>query len=117
NILYYTKSAPLDNSKPNFQAISDKDILTYENNTSNRDIISEINSIIINKLPEYSNNITDISIKALIILICEYILFYNILNLATSRRLSLPCDVHIRWPGHHGDNVVGVLYFQAKKQK
>ncbi|PYH67025.1 uncharacterized protein BO88DRAFT_344934, partial [Aspergillus vadensis CBS 113365] len=80
NTLYYTESAPLNNSKPNLQAVSGKNILIYKNNISNRNIILEINSIIINGFPDYPNNMINIFIKALTVLICEYIPSYNILN-------------------------------------
>ncbi|GLA56298.1 hypothetical protein AnigIFM63604_007629, partial [Aspergillus niger] len=56
--------------KPNFQAVSDEGILTHENDVSDTDTMSEVDSVVTNELPEHPNNVADTSTKALTMLIC-----------------------------------------------
>ncbi|KAI2937939.1 hypothetical protein CBS147321_7469 [Aspergillus niger] len=66
--------------KPNFQAVSDEGILTHENDVSDTDTMSEVDSVVTNELPEHPNNVADTSTKALTMLICEYVPLYVVPN-------------------------------------
>ncbi|KAI2865694.1 hypothetical protein CBS76997_11320 [Aspergillus niger] len=71
NASHYTESAPPDDRKPNFQAVSGEGILTHENDASDRDAMSEVDSVVTNELPDHPNNVADTSTKALTMLICD----------------------------------------------
>ncbi|GLA21806.1 hypothetical protein AnigIFM62618_001655 [Aspergillus niger] len=71
NASHYTESAPPDDRKPNFQAVSGEGILTHENDASDRDAMSEVESVVRNELPDYPNNVADTSTKALTMMICD----------------------------------------------
>ncbi|KAI3036372.1 hypothetical protein CBS147353_11933 [Aspergillus niger] len=73
NASHDTESAPPDDRKPNFQAVSGEGILTHENGASDRDAMSEVDSVVTNELPEHPNDVADTSTKALTVLICEYV--------------------------------------------
>ncbi|GLA44700.1 hypothetical protein AnigIFM63309_005883 [Aspergillus niger] len=74
NASHYTESAPPDDRKPNFQAVSGEGILTHENDASDRDAMSEVDSVVTNELPDHPYNVADTSTKALTMLICDDIL-------------------------------------------
>ncbi|OJZ80211.1 hypothetical protein ASPFODRAFT_53689 [Aspergillus luchuensis CBS 106.47] len=80
NASHYTESAPPDDRKPNFQAVSGEGILTHEHDASDRDAMSEVDSVVTNELPDHPNNVADTSTKALTMLICEYVPFYDVPN-------------------------------------
>ncbi|BCR99922.1 uncharacterized protein AKAW2_50264S [Aspergillus luchuensis] len=71
NASHYTESAPPDGRKANFQAVSGEGISTHENDASDRDAMSEVDSVVPNELPEHPNNVADTSTKALTMLICD----------------------------------------------
>ncbi|RDH26508.1 hypothetical protein BDQ94DRAFT_177492 [Aspergillus welwitschiae] len=71
NASHFTESAPPDDRKPNIQAVSVQAILTHKNVASDRDAMSEVDSVVTNELPEHPNNVSDTSTKALTMLICE----------------------------------------------
>ncbi|PYH64010.1 uncharacterized protein BO88DRAFT_439058 [Aspergillus vadensis CBS 113365] len=71
NASHDTESAPPDDRKPKFQAVLGEGILTHENGASDRDAMSEVDSVLTNELPEYSNDVADTSTKALTVLICD----------------------------------------------
>ncbi|GKZ75188.1 hypothetical protein AnigIFM50267_003119 [Aspergillus niger] len=71
NASHFTESAPPDNRKPNVQAVSGEGILTQENDTSDRDAMWEVNSVVTNELPEHPNDVADTSMEALKVLICD----------------------------------------------
>ncbi|KAL3250682.1 hypothetical protein ABHI18_011063, partial [Aspergillus niger] len=80
NASHYTESAPPDDSKPNLQAVSGEGILTHENDASDRDAMSEVDSVVTNGLPDHPNDVADMSMKALTVLICEYVPSYDVPN-------------------------------------
>ncbi|RDH26923.1 hypothetical protein BDQ94DRAFT_176060 [Aspergillus welwitschiae] len=71
NASHDTESAPPDDRKPKFQAVSGEGILTHENGASDRDAMSEVDSVVTNELPEHPNDVADTSTKALTVLICD----------------------------------------------
>ncbi|KAI2863189.1 hypothetical protein CBS63078_11355 [Aspergillus niger] len=78
NASHYTESAPPDDRKPNFQAVSGEGILTHENDASDRDAMSEVDSVVINELPDHLDNVADTSTKVLTTLICDYVPSYDV---------------------------------------
>ncbi|OJZ79861.1 hypothetical protein ASPFODRAFT_54442 [Aspergillus luchuensis CBS 106.47] len=80
NASHYTESAPPDDRKPNFQAVPDESIFTHENDASDRDATSEVDSVVTNELSDHPNNVADTSTKALTMLICEYVPSYDVPN-------------------------------------
>ncbi|KAI2822763.1 hypothetical protein CBS133816_9253 [Aspergillus niger] len=80
NASHYTGSAPPDGRKANFQAVSGEGISTHENNASDRDAMSELDSVVTNELPEHPNNMADTSTKALTMLTCEYVPLCDVPN-------------------------------------
>ena len=80
NASHFTESAPPDDRKPNIQAVSVQAILTHKNVASDRDAMSEVDSVVTNELPEHPNNVSDTSTKALTMLICEYVPSYDVPN-------------------------------------
>ncbi|OJZ79779.1 hypothetical protein ASPFODRAFT_54592 [Aspergillus luchuensis CBS 106.47] len=85
NASHYTESAPPDDRKPNFQAVSGEGILTHENDASDRDAMSEVDSVVTNEFPEHPTDVADMSTKALTVLICEYVPSYDVPNPAAIR--------------------------------
>ena len=85
NASHYTESASPDDRKPNFQVVSGEGILTHENDASDRDAMSEVDSVVTNELPDHPNDVADMSTKALTVLICEYVPSYDVPNPAAIR--------------------------------
>lgn len=78
NAAHFIESAPPDDRKLNFQAVSVEAILTHKNVASDRDAMSEVDSVVTNELTEHLNNVSDTSPNALTILICEYVPFHDV---------------------------------------
>ncbi|KAI2864375.1 hypothetical protein CBS63078_11344 [Aspergillus niger] len=95
NAAHYIESAPPDDRKPNFQAVSVEAILTHKNVASDRDAMSDVDSVVTNELPEHPNNVSDTSTKALTILICDADLYLQDLNPESGELISvaIPGDI------------------------
>ncbi|GAA92961.1 hypothetical protein AKAW_11073 [Aspergillus luchuensis IFO 4308] len=76
----YKVPSPPDGRKANFQAVSGKGISTHENDASDRDAMSEVDSVVTNELPEHPNNVAITSTKTLTMLICEYVPLCDVPN-------------------------------------
>ncbi|OJZ80403.1 hypothetical protein ASPFODRAFT_53176 [Aspergillus luchuensis CBS 106.47] len=99
NASHYTESAPPDGTKANFQAVSGEGISTHENDASDRDAMSEVDSVVPNELPEHPNNVAITSTKALTMLICEYVPLCDVPN---------PAGIH--------PQTVLICIFKSRKQ-
>ncbi|GCB24351.1 hypothetical protein AAWM_07236 [Aspergillus awamori] len=85
NASHYTESASPDDRKPNFQVVSGEGIFTHENDASDRDAMSEVDSVVTIELPDHPNDVADMCTKALTVLICEYVPSYDVPNPAAIR--------------------------------
>ncbi|KAI3048954.1 hypothetical protein CBS147353_11694 [Aspergillus niger] len=95
NASHFTESAPPDDRKPNIQAVSVQAILTHKNVASDRDAMSEVDSVVTNELPENPNNVSDTSTKALTMLICDADLYLQDLKPESGELISvaIPGDI------------------------